>query len=305
MRLGIRQKLVLRSLLILVVVSFGFTVLQLQMSRAWVEEDLKERAVVFAREIAATIGDRRELESGPLLERQIRQIMDVRQNVQQLDIVNFTPSGTIVVATSHAHTRLPFTRKEADQVNKGRVASRLVTGGQGRYWEVMAPITLDGAVAGGVAAKFSLERADALAGRTTAWAFALTAASVLVMGLLMSLAVRLVVNRPIGRFMDAIQRVRHGSTTATVSIDTTDEFGVLARHFNEMMTRIHDFSDELQARIKEARYELEVRYEEVGRLNELLFATQRRLSHAERLALPGRIMAEVAHEVGTPLHSGS
>jgi signal transduction histidine kinase len=30
---------------------------------------------------------------------------------------------------------------------------------------------------------------------------------------------------------------------------------------------------------------------------------QRRLTHAERLALSGRIMAEVAHEVGTPLHS--
>src|SRR5256885_12166504 len=38
-----------------------------------------------------------------------------------------------------------------------------------------------------------------------------------------------------------------------------------------------------------------------------LFPTRRSsdlsLSHAERLALAGRIMAEVAHEVGTPLHS--
>ncbi len=30
---------------------------------------------------------------------------------------------------------------------------------------------------------------------------------------------------------------------------------------------------------------------------------QRRLSHAERLAVAGRIMAQVAHEIGTPLHS--
>jgi signal transduction histidine kinase len=30
---------------------------------------------------------------------------------------------------------------------------------------------------------------------------------------------------------------------------------------------------------------------------------QRSLSHAERLALSGRIVAEIAHEVGTPLHS--
>ena len=34
-----------------------------------------------------------------------------------------------------------------------------------------------------------------------------------------------------------------------------------------------------------------------------LFEMQRRLSHAERLSVSGRIMAQVAHEIGTPLHS--
>ena len=41
MRIGVRAKLVLISLLILVVVSFGFTLLGLHLSRTWVEEDLK------------------------------------------------------------------------------------------------------------------------------------------------------------------------------------------------------------------------------------------------------------------------
>src|SRR2546428_13517502 len=63
-----------------------------------------------------------------------------------------------------------------------------------------------------------------------------------------------------------------------------------------MLARIEDFNSELQARVKEATSELERRYHEVQRM-------QRSLSHAERLALSGRIMAEVAHEVGTPLHS--
>src|SRR2546422_4197555 len=64
MRLGVRQKLVLLSLLILVVVSFTFTAVQLDLTRTWREEDLRDRAVIFAREMAATIGDRHELESG-------------------------------------------------------------------------------------------------------------------------------------------------------------------------------------------------------------------------------------------------
>jgi signal transduction histidine kinase len=103
--------------------------------------------------------------------------------------------------------------------------------------------------------------------------------------------------------MAAIARVRDGDPTATVRVSTADEFGVLASHFNEMLARIHQFNDELEAKVKEATAELDRRYQEVQRLNELLFRMQRSLSHAERLALSGRIMAEVAHEVGTPLHS--
>ena len=56
MGLGVRVKLVLLSVAVLVVVSFGFTALSLSLTRGWVEEDLKERAIAFAREFAATIG---------------------------------------------------------------------------------------------------------------------------------------------------------------------------------------------------------------------------------------------------------
>src|SRR5262249_58989686 len=90
---------------------------------------------------------------------------------------------------------------------------------------------------------------------------------------------------------------------APVTVTTTDEFGVLARHFNEMVARIARFSEELRTRIAEATGELDHRVRQVEQLNVLLYEMQRRLSHAERLALSGRVMAEVAHEVGTPLHS--
>src|SRR5262249_28640182 len=119
----------------------------------------------------------------------------------------------------------------------------------------------------------------------------------------MSLAIRRVVDRPVRQFVDAIARVRTGDTTATVRVDSTDEFGMMAAHFNEMMARINRFSDELQLRVKEAVGELDQRYHEVQRLNEQLFEMQRHLSHAERLAPSGPPMAQGAHEGGTPLHS--
>jgi hypothetical protein len=84
---GVRLKLVLLSVAVLVVVSFGFTALSLSLTRGWIEEDLRERAIAFAREIAATIGDRRELERSALLHEQIRQILGSRRNVGPLDIL--------------------------------------------------------------------------------------------------------------------------------------------------------------------------------------------------------------------------
>ena len=303
MRIGVRGKLVLLSLLILVVVSFGLTLLGLHLSRTWVEEDLKDRAVIFARELAATIGDHHDLTPGPLLDRKIQQIMAVRRSVLQIDILRFaSEEANLLIATSQPQSRLPFTPGDADQVQRGRLVSRLVTSGEERHWEVMAPITLDGAVVAGIAAKFALGRFDARERRARTLALQLTGASVLVMGTLMGFAVHWVVNRPIGRFMRAIEAVER-KEPAAVDLHTADEFGTLARHFDAMITRVNDFNDELRARITDATEELERRYHEVERLHEQLFATQRNLSHAERLALSGRIMAEVAHEVGTPLHS--
>jgi len=80
-----------------------------------------------------------------------------------------------------------------------------------------------------------------------------------------------VVNRPIERFVRAMR----GAEAEPVAVSSHDEFGAMARHFNDM----------------------------IARARERLFAMQRDLSHSERLALSGRIVAEVAHEVGTPLHS--
>jgi signal transduction histidine kinase len=304
MRIGVRAKLVLISLLILVVVSFGFTLLGLHLSRTWVEEDLRERAVFFARELAATIGDHQDLTPGPLLDRKVQQIMAVRRSVLQLDIVRFvSEDASLLIATSRPQSRLPFTPGDTDQVQRGRVVSRLVQTPEGeRHWEVMAPITLDGAVVAGIAAKFSLSRFDAREERARTLVLLLTAASVLVMGILMGLAVHWIVKRPIGRFMRAIEAVDR-EAPAAVNIGSADEFGVLGRHFDAMITRSQAFNEELRSKITAATEELERRYHEVERLHELLFATQRNLSHAERLALSGRIMAEVAHEVGTPLHS--
>src|SRR6266498_3997691 len=106
MRLGVRQKLVLLSIAVLIVISFGFTALSLSLSRGWVEEDLKDRAIAFAQEIAATIGDQHEFESGILLQDQVRQILGIRQNVSQLDILRSEEHTSELQSRPHLVCRL-------------------------------------------------------------------------------------------------------------------------------------------------------------------------------------------------------
>ncbi len=298
MRLGVQSKLIFLGVLVILVVSSGFTWVNLSLARRAIEEDLKVRAIIYAREVAAAIGDPRELESEPA-RRQVARLLEIRPSVLQLDLLSFGPSGGTVVATNEPKFRLAFSKTDADQVRQGRVLSRLIH----RHWEILAPIRFEGAVAGAVAVKFATDRADLLAARIRFWAFTLTAASVVVMAFLMGNAIQLVVNRPVRRFMAAVSRATPDGVPSPVAVATKDEFGVLAYHFNEMVARIGRFNEELRARVDEATEELDRRYRQVEGLNALLFTMQRRLGHAERLALSGRVMAEVAHEVGTPLHS--
>ena len=303
MRLSVRHKLTLFSTLVILAVSSGFTWVSLGLARRAIEEDLQNRAIVYAREVAAAIGRGRELESGPELHQLIVRLLEIRTSVLQLDVLAYDADGLTLVASNEPRSQLSFNWSDAEDVQRGRVISRAVSRGGEHHWEVMAPITLEGAVAGAVAVKFSAQRSDELIGRIQFWALTLAGASLALMGVLMTVAIQYVVDRPIRRFMDAISAAADDGAPAPVTVTTTDEFGVLARHFNEMVARIARFSEELRTRIAEATGELDHRVRQVEQLNVLLYEMQRRLSHAERLALSGRVMAEVAHEVGTPLHS--
>ena len=303
MRLSVRHKLTLFSTLVILVVSSGFTWVSLFLARRAIEEDLQNRAIVYAREVAAVIGGGRELESGPALHQLIVRLLEIRTSVLQLDVLTFDADGLTLVASNEPRSQLSFSWSDAEDVQRGRVISRAVSRGKEHHWEVMAPVTLGGAVAGAVAVKFSARRSDELIGRIQFWALTLAGVSLVLMGVLMTAAIQIVVDRPIRRFMDAISAATDDGAPAPVTVTTTDEFGVLAEHFNEMVARIERFSEELKTRIAEATSELDHRVRQVEQLNVLLYEMQRRLSHAERLALSGRVMAEVAHEVGTPLHS--
>jgi hypothetical protein len=151
LRLSVRFKLILCSTLVILVASSGFTWVNLVLARRAIEEDLQNRAIVYAREVATAIGGRRELESGPALQQLIARLLEIRRSVIQLDVLALEREGATVVATNIPNLPLPFSARDADDVLAGPGVYRALATGAGQHGEVVAPNTRAGAGAGAVA----------------------------------------------------------------------------------------------------------------------------------------------------------
>src|SRR5439155_1682470 len=98
-------------------------------------------------------------------------------------------------------------------------------------------------------------------------------------------------------------RGEHLELDLRARVASRDEIGELAEHLNLMLACIENFSSELARKVEEATRELALRNEELKRINQELFETQKNLARSERLAVAGQLAASLAHEIGTPLNS--
>jgi signal transduction histidine kinase len=94
---------------------------------------------------------------------------------------------------------------------------------------------------------------------------------------------RVFITTPLTRLAAAMDRVRTGDLTSTLSAHQRDEAGALAAQFNAMITDL-----------REARMHLEQESDARGRM-------QRGLEEANKLITIGQLSAGLAHEIGSPL----
>ncbi len=110
----------------------------------------------------------------------------------------------------------------------------------------------------------------------------------LVLGVILTaitlLGLRSAVIEPIGVLVKHVERVAAGSLDDAVDTDRRDEVGRLALAFDDMLRSL-----------RAARADLDAQHEAARSL-------ERRLQHAQRLALIGQLSANVAHQVGSPLN---
>jgi signal transduction histidine kinase len=90
--------------------------------------------------------------------------------------------------------------------------------------------------------------------------------------------------RPVAALARHAERVAAGSLDEVVDVGRRDEVGRLAQAFDRMLRSLRAARDDLEAQHEAAR------------------SLERRLQHAQRLALIGQLSASVAHQVGSPLN---
>ncbi len=315
--LSLQARIVSLVVLIVAVVLFLSTYLDLKLSEKTLGEEMKERAVSLAQELAASIGTRRELEDSKILGREMEEIRKTQRTIQSIEIFTFGPTGLALIASTGGASGPRSGFPDWRAVRKGGVAASLEETVGRRLWSVTAPIRLAEEVVGAITVKFSLEAADQHAAKERRQSLAIMiAATLLIVGVL-GWYLRRNVSRPIQALMRAMARAEGGDLGAEARLERDDELGRLALGFNRMLrkikesqeenakllTRIEDFNKELQSEVEKATRELAARHEELRQAHAMLFEVQRQLNRTERVVMAGQLAAMMAHEIGTPLHS--
>lgn len=107
------------------------------------------------------------------------------------------------------------------------------------------------------------------------------------------------IGKPIERLVEGTKEISKGKYGYRSDITSKDEFGFLARKFDEMSISLKEKIDELarlNIDLKNQNKELEQAF---GKLRE----TQEELVKSERLAATGKLTAQLSHEINNPVHN--
>ena len=316
--LNLRGKLLAVSLFSVLIALAVSTLIDATLTQWAFEERFRKEATMFAKELAAGFGGAAELDDWQTLTQQIYQIQEARPDVLQVNIFSKLPDGGWLLAASNEDPATAnLSRPETESLKRGRTLADLQAGPQERYWFVTTPIRTDAQTIGALQVVISWQAAEKSQARERRQVLLILTALVIFVSLALTIFVQRAVYRPIKRLVAAMQRAEAGSLDVEVLPRGRDELAQLTHHFNRMLrkirqdseekekllTQIQQFNAELQHKIGEATEALEERNQELQRVNEALFQSQRQLAEWERLVGMVYLSASIAHEIGTPLHS--
>jgi signal transduction histidine kinase len=280
-----------------------------------------DRNLYIAKQIDLGIPDQRLIENVPYIREEMEQWLLSRPSLMEIDVFLFSPKGLeLLVSTSKRNipsAPLDLSKNQIQHLKQDGHLSDLREEDGENWLEVIVPLHSGERVIGGVRMTSFLNETRSYLSKKRDRAFILTLLSILVILITLTLFFRRLVGNPIQKLVVAMSRAEKGDLDAKALIESRDELGELGRHFNRMLktirethdqniqllSQVNQFNDELTRKIEAATSELARNYEELKRLNEALFESQRQLSQSEKLAALGEVSATMAHQIGTPLNS--
>ncbi len=301
--LGLQTRITLLVAMVVISVMGVFSYLDWRLTMHSQRELFRERSIYVTRELDSAIYSMNDLENIPYIEEEVAAWMYARPSIKAIDVFVFHKNTYKIQFSSGSEQDLGLTTRDLQSLKRDLVLSILKEKDYQSYWEVLAPLHIGRKVVGGIRIHTSLEEAEAFLAnkRTRTIVSALIGVAVLV--LMLTLFFSRAVNRPIQRLVRAMSEAEAGKLKVEVPVGSKDELGLLADHFNRMVSRISQFNEELTRRVETATQELAQRNEELRQANESLFQAQRQLVQAEKLSALGQVAATMAHEIGTPLNS--
>ncbi len=313
-RLGLQTKIIILFVVAVVCLLAVSTFIAMLLTRQPVEEEVYRRALTQARLAAHNLVNDGALQNQQVLTHTLRQMQHDVPGVRQADVYLHGGNRHLAATTEPTATHLELdnipgiqdTRwasqhlHEFERPNPDQYTTETP---DGKYWIISTTLRDRGESAGCLILKVSKLRSDVITQNIVADNFLLMLCSLVFLIFVVHGFFLKSVRAPVKEMIRVMEAAEGGQLNVRARTGSEDEIGQLARHLNRMLDRIENFNSELARKIKDATLELEQRNEELTRINEELFETQRTLARSERLAVAGQLAASLAHEIGTPLNS--
>ncbi len=304
-----------------VLVLFSFINLRLLEENS--RKNIEDGIVLLGKEMDASIENKKRLNDPELLKREVNVIVESNRGVDEIHIFLFnnplkahSPEDIRVLIDSNTVRFYPITREIISKIKANDICIMMIgKKPEPRYLLSVVPLHASGRVIGGIGISAPLNTLDRLLARRREQFILTTLLAVGLLILFQSILLRILVTKPVRKLLWGMRKVEAGNLAGVTPSHRKDELGFLTNQFNQMVRELHEASEKnkllisqveelnqgLQERVDITTGELRHRNQELQEANERLINLQRRLWETERLATLGQVVANIAHEIGSPL----
>jgi signal transduction histidine kinase len=306
-RFGLQTKIIIIFTVAVVSVVGVSTYIAMLLTQQLVEEEVYSKALAQARATAHQLVNEDALQDTEKLQRVLKQMQRDMPGVRQADVYLHSSPHRLEATTSPRGDHLELDNipgiEQYDEFERPDDESLTIETNNGKFWVIGVTILSQGQPVGCVNLKVSKSQTSMVTRQLVTRNLLLMLASLVVVILAVHIFFLRAVRAPVKDMISVMEGAEKGQLNVRASLRSLDEIGMLAAHLNRMLRRIENFNIELERKVQESTAGLAEANEELRRINEELFETQKKLARSERLAVAGQLAASLAHEIGTPLNS--